>query len=118
MQVLKWERKNPEGRIIESLASLPAGREDIYKIAFEMGARKSFSPKTMEQVKHLKSPDFEKSGLDGRKDFRHLLTYTIDGAESKDLDDALSIEAIYEKNAHATPLPNPLLQGEGTKTIH
>lgn len=91
VQILKWEGKNPEGRIIESLESLPKWREDIYKIAFEMGARKSFSDRIQADLKkfseHISSKD-----LSYRRDMRKLLTYTIDGAESKDLDDAISIE--------------------------
>lgn len=93
VQILKWEGKNPEGRIIESLEALPEGREDIYKIAFEMGARRSFGDSVKQEVKKL-SKKLDESALSGRKDYRKLLTYTIDGAESKDLDDAISIEKL------------------------
>lgn len=91
VQILRWEGKNPEGRIIESLWNLPKGREDIYRIAFEMWARRSFSDTVMSETKELKSYISE-SDLKYRKDCRDLLTYTIDGAESKDLDDAISLE--------------------------
>jgi len=91
VQIMKWEGKNPEGRIIESLWNLPKGREDIYKIAFEMWARKSFSPAVMSETKELK-PYISESDIKYRKDCRDLLTYTIDWAESKDLDDAISLE--------------------------
>jgi len=91
VQILRWEWKNPEGRIIESLWNLPKGREDIYRIAFEMWARKSFSDSVMSETKELKSYISE-SDLKYREDCRDLLTYTIDGAESKDLDDAISLE--------------------------
>jgi ribonuclease R len=53
VQIIKWEGKNPEGRIIEALADLPKGREAIYEIAFEMGARRSFSEKVKAEVYHL-----------------------------------------------------------------
>jgi len=91
VQILRWEWKNPEGRIIESLWNLPKWREDIYRIAFEMWARKSFSPTVISETKSLKNY-ISDSDLKYRKDYRDLLTYTIDGAESKDLDDAISLE--------------------------
>ena len=91
VQVIKWEGKNPEWRIIESLESLPKWREDIYKIAFEMGARKSFPDSVMSYVNSL-SKNISPEDISGRKDLREILTYTIDGAESKDLDDAISLE--------------------------
>lgn len=56
-----------------------------------MGARKSFGEKSLEEVKSLKK-NISPNELRKRQDFRNMLTYTIDGAESKDLDDALSIE--------------------------
>lgn len=93
VQIIKWESKNPEWRIIESLEGLPKGREDIYKIAFEMWARKSFSPAVMDETKSL-NDYISESDLKYRKDCRDLLTYTIDGAESKDLDDAISLEKV------------------------
>ena len=91
VQIIKWESKNPEGRIVESLWNLPKGREEIYKIAFEMWARKSFSPAVMDETKEL-NDYISQSDVKYRNDCRDLLTYTIDGAESKDLDDAISLE--------------------------
>ncbi len=92
VKILKWEGKNPEGRIVEILDDIPEGRRDIYTIAFEMGARKRFSEKVKQEVRRLQNPDLAKIKNIERIDVRNLLTYTIDGAESKDLDDALSIE--------------------------
>jgi len=92
VKILKWEGKNPEGRIVEILDDIPEGRRDIYEIAFEMGARKRFSEKVKQEVRRLQNPDLAKIKNIERIDVRNLLTYTIDGAESKDLDDALSIE--------------------------
>ena len=93
VQVIKWEWKNPEWRIIESLESLPQWREDIYKIAFEMWARKSFPDSVMSFVETL-SKTISSEEILKRKDLRNILTYTIDGAESKDLDDAIGVQKI------------------------
>lgn len=95
VQILKWEWKNPEGRIIESLDALPKGREDIYRIAFEMWARKNFPDKLKEDIKKL-DQNITSKDLSYRSDFRQLLTYTIDWKESKDLDDAISLEKTPE----------------------
>ncbi len=91
VQIIKWDKKNPEGRIMESLESLPTGRESIYEIAFEMWARKNFSDIVKKQVSEF-SQNLTQSDLANRTDLRKILTYTIDGAESKDLDDAISLE--------------------------
>jgi ribonuclease R len=56
-----------------------------------MGARKTFSEAVMLETTELKAYISE-SDLKYRKDCRDMLTYTIDGAESKDLDDAISLE--------------------------
>lgn len=93
VQIIKWEWKNPEGRIIESLDTLPQWREDIYRIAFEGWARKSFSNLVKGQVNSL-SKKITTQDTKYRRDLRKILTYTIDGAESKDLDDAISVEKI------------------------
>jgi ribonuclease R len=45
----------------------------------------------MEETKLL-NDYISESDLKYRKDCRNILTYTIDGAESKDLDDAISLE--------------------------
>jgi ribonuclease R len=50
----------------------------------------------MSETKDLK-PYISESDLKYRKDCRDILTYTIDGAESKDLDDAISLETIYKE---------------------
>jgi ribonuclease R len=102
VQIIKWEWKNPEGRIIESLEVLPEGRKDIYRIAFEHWARLKFSERIKEELG--KTPkSIPKEEIASRTDFRNMLTYTIDGVDSKDLDDGISIKRIesgYELYVH------------------
>lgn len=102
VQIIKWEWKNPEGRIIESLETLPEGRKDIYRIAFEHGARLQFSDRIKEELNKVPK-SLPKEEISSRTDFRDTLTYTIDGVDSKDLDDAISIKKIdtwYELSVH------------------
>ena len=91
VQVINWKKRNPEGRIVESLHSFPEGRQEIYKIALEWWARVHFSSKVLTEVKSIPKGISNQEVLK-RKDLRKQLIFTIDGAESKDLDDALSIE--------------------------
>jgi len=90
VQVLNWKGKNPEGRIIETLDSFPEGRQDIYKIALEWWARVKFSDAVKKELKQVPQR-ISKGEIAKRRDMRDILTFTIDGAESKDLDDAISL---------------------------
>jgi len=56
-----------------------------------MGARRSFPDAVKEQIKQFPK-EIPNSEILKRKNLQSLLTYTIDGAESKDLDDAISIQ--------------------------
>ncbi len=66
---------------------------DFLKIAYEEGARVAFSSEVLEEVNQLKnlctSEEIEK-----REDLREMFTITIDGDDTKDIDDAFSIEYI------------------------
>lgn len=78
---------------MEALGSFPPGRQDIYKLALGGGARISFPEEVMQELKKISSA-IQTSDKQYRVDMTKKLTFTIDGAESKDLDDALSIDTL------------------------
>jgi len=91
VQIVKWKWKNPEGRIVEILPAITEKSGRVLGIALEWGARITFPWKVLEDTKKYNG-DIPKQEQDLRKDYRESLTFTIDGADSKDLDDALSIQ--------------------------
>lgn len=52
------------------------------------GIRTEFSKKVVDEAKQK---DHDESSISHRRDFRDWYTLTIDGADAKDLDDAISI---------------------------
>lgn len=66
-------------------------KSDVMKIAIEQWARIAFSSELLEEVDKIDS-SIEISEIQRRTDHRDLFTITIDWPDSKDLDDAISIE--------------------------
>ncbi|MDU2583831.1 MAG: ribonuclease R [Anaerococcus prevotii] len=81
----------PEGKIKEIIGGKNDKNIEILSLIRAHGLPYQFSKETKKESLYVKDKvsDIE---LEGRKDFRDLFTVTIDGRDSKDFDDAISIE--------------------------
>lgn len=95
VKIEKWPTgtKKPEGRIIEVLGYPTDPHVDIMSIAAAMELPMDFSKSAMSEAKQIPQ-EVEKEDLEYREDFRELTTFTIDGRDSKDFDDAISLEML------------------------
>jgi ribonuclease R len=84
--------KNPEGRITKVLGDPDDPGVDILSIVLSHGLMTDFPPEVEEAAKRL-TVDFAAEAK-RRLDFRDRLTFTIDPADAKDFDDALSLVPI------------------------
>lgn len=102
VEIIFWgdrERK-PEGRIVQILGSIDNSKNMIDALIFRESLNTDFSNEAMQEVKNLKSKEkFEFSKIQAaRKDLRKLSIITIDGDDSKDLDDAVFVEKLENNN--------------------
>ena len=92
-------------------------KEDILMEAFINGIDDKFSDKSLEQVERI--PDkVLPTDLIGRQDLRNTETFTIDGKDTNDIDDAVSCKMLDNGNfeltvsiadvSHYVPLNSPL----------
>ena len=91
VEIIDWSWKYPEGSVVYILSTNKQDQE-VEKIVLEAGWDLVFPAKVLKELESMEAPDIAKE-LSYRKDLRHLPTFTIDGADSKDLDDAISIES-------------------------
>ncbi|NLN48838.1 MAG: ribonuclease R [Clostridiales bacterium] len=99
VEITKWPegRRNPEGRIIEILGHKDDIGTDILSIIRRYDLPEKFPKEVETQV--LKIPDeVEEKLTRNRKDLRNEITFTIDGEDAKDLDDAVSLEMLDNGN--------------------
>lgn len=89
------ESRKPEGKIIEILGSSKNTRNMIDALIIREGLRYEFSNLAMEQVNKILNLQKDTTF---RKDLRHLPIITIDGADAKDLDDAVYVEKLKNGN--------------------
>lgn len=78
-------------KIIELLGNEKDKGVDISSLLYANHIRMQWNDKIMDELKHIPS-SVGKNDLMNRKDLRNLLTFTIDGDDAKDFDDAISIE--------------------------
>jgi len=70
---------------------------DIISVAYQYGFTHKFSKTVMDEVRTL-PVEVRKEDLVGRKDLRDITIFTIDGDDTKDIDDAISIKQLENKN--------------------
>ena len=87
-----------EGKIVEiiSRAGQPGG--DIKAIARSYDMRESFPSRAAAEAKAMKKRGIRPEDLRGRRDLRNETIFTIDGADSKDFDDAVSLKILDNGN--------------------
>ncbi|MCL2253690.1 MAG: VacB/RNase II family 3'-5' exoribonuclease, partial [Lachnospiraceae bacterium] len=84
------ERRNPEGKIIEIIGHVNDPGTDVLSIVKAFGLPCEFNEKTLNQAERI-GLYVTDADMAGRKDLRGVMMVTIDGADAKDLDDAISI---------------------------
>ena len=93
VEVTRWpeSRRNPEGKVIEIIGYLTEKGTDILSIVKQFKLPTEFPPKVQQFAESVPLFLIDKD-IEGRTDLRDLKTFTIDGADAKDFDDAVSIE--------------------------
>lgn len=99
VKIEKWPEANkkPEGRIVEVLGYPEDPDVDILSVAAGLDLPMEFSKVALSEAKSLPQ-EIREEDLKGRRDLRDLMTFTIDGADSKDFDDAVSLEVAKNGN--------------------
>lgn len=91
------DTRKPEGKIIEVLGNPFDTKNMIDALIIREGMSEEFPKEVMAEVKKLPKT-VEKNEIASRKDLRDLPIITIDGADAKDLDDAVFVEKLDNGN--------------------
>jgi ribonuclease R len=90
-------RANPEGEVIEILGHKNDPGVDILSIIRKYGLPEAFPADVLAEAEAI--PDeISEEEIKGRRDLRDRMMVTIDGADAKDLDDAVSLEKLPNGN--------------------
>lgn len=91
------DRRNPEGKVIEILGHINDPGVDILSVIRRYELAVDFPEEVYAEIEHL-GTEVAEADKKGREDLRDLLTITIDGADAKDLDDAVSLKRLGNGN--------------------
>lgn len=91
------EDRKPEGKIIEVIGQKGDRFVEIDSIVRAHGLPEEFPEKVISEANRVSEP-IPQEEIDRRLDLRDLKTFTIDGEDAKDLDDAVSIEVLDNGN--------------------
>ena len=91
------DNTNYKGAIIKILGHIDDPGVDIASIAAKYEIEEEFPKEVDEQLKHIPDHVLENE-YEGRTDLRNQIIFTIDGDDTKDIDDAISIEKLENGN--------------------
>lgn len=94
-----WKRNDsaPQGHVVDVLGTPGENNTEMHAILAEYGLPYKFE-KYVEDAANAISEAITPADLKGRRDYRETLTFTIDPADAKDFDDALSFKKLENGN--------------------
>ena len=119
-EVTKWPvgDKNPEAKVVEILGKTGENEAEIHSIMAEFDLPFRFPPEVLMEAENI-STEITNEEIKKRRDFREILTFTIDPEDAKDFDDAISFRkldsGLYELGVHIADVshyvkPNTILE--------
>lgn len=100
VEITSWKdsSKSPIGKVLKVMGLPGENNTEMYSIAIERGFVAEF-PDNMENEAHaIKTAGIGEKDFKDRRDFRNILTFTIDPDDAKDFDDAISFREIDHKD--------------------
>ncbi len=96
-QITDWpdSAKNPFGKIVEVLGKPESNDAEMKGILALYGINYTFPDEVLNEASRV-SLELDKEEIKKRRDFRDILTFTIDPIDAKDFDDAISFEKLGE----------------------
>ncbi len=125
-ELVEWPEpsKNPIGKVIKIIGRAGEHNAEMVGIVYESGFEVDFPTEVEKEAREWKERWTKEDHLKDRKDFRDTTTFTIDPADAKDFDDAISIKKInngdYEIGVHIADVshfvvPKTALDDEAVK---
>ncbi len=117
VEITSWKdpRKAPEGKVVKILGKAGENNAEMHAIAMEKGFDNKLPDKILSEAQKIKERGIKEEDYKGRKDFRKTLTFTIDPADAKDFDDAISFKELnneeYEVGIHIADVTNYVKEG-------
>ena len=98
VEMTDWPERmnNPVGRVVKRLGQPGDNNVEMQSILAEYDFPLDFPPQAEKEAEQIVPPT--EQDLEGRKDFRKVTTFTIDPADAKDFDDALSFRMMRNGN--------------------
>lgn len=99
VSITEWpeEAKNPIGKVIHILGEQGENNTEMNAILAQFGFPLEF-PAAVEKEANDIPEVVSAAEMEGRKDFRETVTFTIDPADAKDFDDAISFKVLENGN--------------------
>ena len=125
VRVIDWDARNrePVGHIIDVLGTPGENDTEMHAILAEFGLPYRFPEEVEREAENIPAT-ISKQDIAGRRDFRNITTFTIDPADAKDFDDALSFQKLkngrYEVGVHIADVthyvrPDTLIEKEAAE---
>ncbi len=115
-EVTRWGDgdKSPEAKVVEILGKTGENEAEIHSIMAEFDLPFRFPELVLREAEKIEEKISE-TEIKKRKDFRDILTFTIDPEDAKDFDDALSFQKLangrYEIGVHIADVTHYVQQG-------